>query len=613
MSKNYGDIDFLHDGARARRFIDSIQLTLTLGAALTLASVVASTPDAWGRIATCLAALLLVAVSRWLERHKGSYTAIATIIVGSWLLTAGILLAFSGVHSSVTIVFPFLIGMSGWIMGRRWLIAITVLTTTLILLTGLAQHFGLMQTTPRIGALPATFITASALLILALLTGTAIDSFVLSRNHAVELTEAMAMHNLELAQRERELQLIMDKAPAGIAAFDAAYRLRFANVNYASMFDYRPEQLIGRPVQSYVPPHAFEFIAPYWQRCLAQGMPQYYRRTHRDPHSDVDSIIDVELTPDIENGKAVGLFALVLDVTEKVRAEEQIHELNETLENRVVERSAALAETLEKLHRSQEDLVRSEAKATLTALIAGVSHELNTPLGNGVMTASALNEQTRRFTAVVESGKLKRSELSEFLASLNEGLALMERNLMRAEDLMKNFKQVAADQASEQRRRFDLALVVKEIVDTLAPSIKRKPHRIVLDIPEGIIMDSLPGPLGQVIINLVNNAYLHAFEGRSDGVLTISACQLTKIGVPHVRLRVADNGAGIADENLKRLFEPFFSTKIGQGGTGLGMTIVENLVRKSLGGALHVESTVDVGTTFDIDLPLVLPESLPTT
>lgn len=265
----------------------------------------------------------------------------------------------------------------------------------------------------------------------------------------------------------------------------------------------------------------------------------------------------------------------------------------------------ALEVLTDKLHRSQEALARSETKAALNTVIASVSHELSTPLGNSLMTASTLVDQSRDFRRAVDSNQLKRSELSAFVENACEGNDLMLRNLQRAVALLKNFRQVANDQASEQRRSFDLATVVQEVVDTLAPSLKRQPHTIVLDIPPGITMDSLPGPLGQVIINLVNNAYLHGFEGRTDGVLTIRATQ----GGGRVHLVFTDNGVGMSPQTQARLFQPFFSTKTGEGGTGLGMTIVADLVRKSLGGTLEVYSTLGSGTTMRLDLPLVVPPS----
>jgi len=280
-----------------------------------------------------------------------------------------------------------------------------------------------------------------------------------------------------------------------------------------------------------------------------------------------------------------------------------VQELNDTLEARVARRTAELEKTLERLHQSQEDLAHSEARATLSTLIASVSHELGTPLGNSKMVASTLAEQTAAMRRSLDAGQLRRSEFMQYMAATEDGVALLLRNLERAVELMSDFRQVAADQASEQRRQFDLAAVVNETLHTLGPSLKRHAHRVVVEIPEGIAMDSLPGPLGQIVINLVNNAYLHAFEGRSDGVLRIQA----EPAGASVRLVFADNGVGMAPELLGKLFQHFFSTKIGQGGTGLGMAIVHNLVTKTLGGSIAVASTVGQGTRFELLLPRELP------
>jgi signal transduction histidine kinase len=297
------------------------------------------------------------------------------------------------------------------------------------------------------------------------------------------------------------------------------------------------------------------------------------------------------------------LHARVRNILRRKAAEDHVRELNATLEARVAERTRELETASASLQQTLEDLSRSEARAALSVMIASISHELSTPLGNSLMCAGTMDEATQEMERLVAAGQLKRNDLVEYFSSLREGINLLQRNLQRGSELLKNFKQVSADQASEQRREFDLSEVIHEIVASLQPTLKRHPHKIIIDIPTGIRMDSLPGPLGQVCINLINNAYLHAFEGRHDGVLTLSASADER----SISLRLEDNGVGIPPENLTRLFQPFFSTKIGKGGSGLGMSIVESLVKKMLGGDIQVESTPGKGSCFIIGLPRTAP------
>jgi signal transduction histidine kinase len=251
---------------------------------------------------------------------------------------------------------------------------------------------------------------------------------------------------------------------------------------------------------------------------------------------------------------------------------------------------------------SEEKLMRSEAKSILSTLTASVSHELNTPIGNAIVASTALSELSRNFRHAIEAGNVKRSEVESVAAEAEEAAVLVERNLTRAQALLASFRQVSADQASEQRRQFDVAETIQDVLFTLGPSLARSPHRIVTHIPPGIMMDSQPGPLDQIIINLVNNAYLHAFEHRHDGILTISAKSVDD----QVHLTVSDNGIGMDEETVSKMFQPFFSTKIGRGGTGLGMAIVENLVKK-LGGKIDVQSKPGEGTRIIVSLPKTIP------
>jgi PAS domain S-box-containing protein len=304
-------------------------------------------------------------------------------------------------------------------------------------------------------------------------------------------------------------------------------------------------------------------------------------------------------------GALVGdaILTSYVDVTELRQAQQALEALNAGLEQRVGERTHQLESAIEHLHRTQDELVRSEKLASLGALVAGVAHELNTPIGNAVIVASTLADQHKRFAEEVASG-LKRSSLTRFIGEVQEGVDVMERNLRRAAELITGFKQVAVDQSSHQRRRFDLREIVHELTLTLSPTLRRAGVTFTQDVPPDVTLDSYPGPLGQVIMNVVNNAVVHAF-GQQDQP-RIDARGQVEDG--WLTLTLSDNGCGISPDHLARVFDPFFTTRLGQGGSGLGMHIVYSLVTELLGGSVHLDSTLGVGTTVTLRIPLQAPQ-----
>ncbi|OEZ57529.1 sensor protein ZraS [Duganella sp. HH105] len=287
-------------------------------------------------------------------------------------------------------------------------------------------------------------------------------------------------------------------------------------------------------------------------------------------------------------------------------------QLNETLERRVAERTADLvtankdlAQALDTLRIAQGELVNSEKLAALGSLVAGVAHELNTPIGNGLLAATVLADKTRQFSSDYGSG-LTRRTTEAYISDMTQITELVVRNIARSAELVTSFKQVAVDQTSSQRRRFLLASVVSENIKALLPTINKTAFTVEQAVPGDIDMDSYPGPIGQVLINLVNNAIVHGFEGRSQGTITIDAA-LAEPG--WLELRISDNGVGIAAEHIGRIYDPFFTTKLGAGSSGLGLNISHNIVTGLLGGKIRVNSQAGNGTTFILHLPLIAPYS----
>ena len=258
------------------------------------------------------------------------------------------------------------------------------------------------------------------------------------------------------------------------------------------------------------------------------------------------------------------------------------------------------ADTYQQLSSAQQLLMSKEKLAALGALVAGIAHEINTPLGNCLLTSTTLKEQTARFLTQLEAGTLKRSGLNHFTSALSEANDMLTRNLLTASELVSSFKQVSVDQTSQQRREFNLQKTSQEIIRTMQGRINKQGHTLDIDIPDEIMIDSYPGPYGQVITNFINNALVHGFEGIEHGRMRLSA---EVINADYIRIQFTDNGLGIKGEHLRRIFDPFFTTKLGQGGSGLGMNIVHNIVNDLLAGTIEVESEVGHGTRITLVLP----------
>jgi signal transduction histidine kinase/tetratricopeptide (TPR) repeat protein len=257
-----------------------------------------------------------------------------------------------------------------------------------------------------------------------------------------------------------------------------------------------------------------------------------------------------------------------------------------------------------RLKETQAHLVAQEKLAALGSMVAGVAHELNTPIGNSLLVASTLQDNTKTAVSKLNEQTLRRSDLQTYFEDVKTTADIIMRGLSSAATLISSFKQVAVDRTSEQRRIFDVQQVMQDIIATLNIRIGHAGHIVTLNIPANIKMDSYPGSLGQVITNLVENAILHAFENGQTGTMTLTALQTNQ---QRVLIQFTDDGVGISEGNLKRVFDPFFTTKLGQGGSGLGLNICHNIVTSIMRGQLSVSSKMGVGTNFQLDLPLVLP------
>ncbi|GGC85793.1 PAS domain-containing sensor histidine kinase [Undibacterium terreum] len=434
-----------------------------------------------------------------------------------------------------------------------------------------------------------------------------------SQNIDQELLTEQARINAEtlLRANEHKYSTIFQLSPIAMGLVNVlTSEVVEVNDVWLDQFGYRKEDVIGRTaleLRFWDRPE--ERVAMIKQLQLHDRVDKFeIRHRHKDGHVLI-CLMSARLF-DIEKGRMF-IFSL-LDVTRQYEIEREIREMTAQLEARVKLRTLKLeqanlelGEAMESLKHAQDELIRSEKMAALGSLVAGVAHELNTPIGNSVTVASTLEDKTRELLREVAGGTLRRSSLDQYLQSATAGTALLMRTLNVARELISSFKQVAVDQSSSQRRKFDLQKALEEVIATLTPMYKKSPFVLETDLAAGIGMDSFPGPLGQIITNFMTNALTHAFDGRTHGEMRLSSRLLDDA---HAEIIFADNGVGIREADQKRVFDPFFTTKLGQGGSGLGMNIVYNLVTGVLGGEIRLESRLGEGTRFTLRLPLAAPQ-----
>ncbi len=425
---------------------------------------------------------------------------------------------------------------------------------------------------------------------------------------------------LDLAQERAILQATLENVDQGIVMFDQSLRLVTFNRRAAELLNVPLKLLTQRPTFSEIidcqiergefgGPESPERLERSWERLPTEYFTVKHRRTD-------GTVIEIHSNPLFMGG----FVCTYTDVTAETRS--------------AAETSAAMQATEQayaELKETQASLVQAEKMASLGMLVAGIAHEINTPVGIAYSCASHLANRTRQLVAAVEGGQLKKSELLTYAASAAESTRLMSGNLNRAAELIRSFKQVAVDQASAELRRFDLKTYIEEVVTSLGPRLRTTPHRVVVDCPPDLSINSYPGALSQVLTNLVMNALTHAYDGKPPrtqpipdgpgpqqtadpksaggkspgGTMTISVS--APAGTNDIDLCFSDDGRGIPAKIQARIFEPFFTTRRGNGGSGLGLHIVLNLVTQTLGGRITVDSAEGSGTTFNIHLPREAP------
>ncbi len=403
----------------------------------------------------------------------------------------------------------------------------------------------------------------------------------------------------KLRQTLIEIELILDNASLGIATViplpDGARIMRRVNRALGEMFGYASAELEGKDTRILYPNEAtYELLAQAYHSVMSAG--ETYRGEHslltKNGQDIVVAMVGTVIDP---NDMQKGTIWLLDDISDRKQAEQAIKTAN-----------LELNRTLVILRDTQKELIESEKLAALGSLVAGVAHELNTPLGNSILAASSIQQRTAVFSEAISSG-IKRSTLNGYLDDIVQATDVICRNLHRAAQLVSSFKLVAVDQSSASRCCFLLQDVVGEILAMSDTLFKSTPYIIRAEIADNIQMDSFPALLGQVLVNLINNAVIHGFDQRQHGTVSIHA------HLPEeqwVELKVIDDGVGILPANIGRVFEPFYTTKLGHGGSGLGLNVSHSIITGVLGGKISVASEMGTGTTFTLRLPASAPNAI---
>jgi PAS domain S-box-containing protein len=396
-----------------------------------------------------------------------------------------------------------------------------------------------------------------------------------------------------------------------IKTLDGCYQ--FVNSEFESVTGLSLDYVMGKTNEELFPADVAKEYTDHDNKVIKEMRPLNFRED-LVKDGETFSFITVKFPVQGQDGTTKYICGFSTDITgiiqtqqeltrEKARAEtatSQLNSLNKSL-------AEAIAKKTLELEKAQESLVQSEKLASLGALIAGLSHELNTPIGTALTVTSTMESRVDHLHEDFKSGALSKRAMENYLHDLHESGVILNRSLSAAIELISSFKQLSVDQTSAQRRRFDLRKTLDEVTVTHRHLLSESPVQLITMVNENTKLDSYPGALTQVLNNLINNAIKHAFDDEQAGTISITATRQQD----QVIINVSDNGQGIPINAQRKVFDPFFTTKMGQGGTGLGLHIVHSIVTGILGGSITLNSRcggVNSGTDFRIALPLIAPD-----
>jgi PAS domain S-box-containing protein len=397
-----------------------------------------------------------------------------------------------------------------------------------------------------------------------------------------------------IAEGRRLLQQVIDTVPAVINVKDAQLHYILMNRYMAGIFGIEPADAIGRTTSDLMSRYGAQKTDESDRRVLALRKELgFYEEEYLDSAGNLRHWLVNKLPLLDADGNVERIVSVALDIGERKRGEQEMRKAKDAAEA-----------ALRNLRETQNSLIEAEKLAALGRLVAGVAHEVNNPVGISLTVASSLERKTAMFAGEVARGDLRRSSLNDFLETSRDASSQLVANLNRAAELITSFKQVAADRNYSDQRTFDLGDLTEQVVMSLRPGLRKHHLTLTVDCQPNLTMNSYPGPYGQVLTNLFLNAVAHAFPDGKPGSVDI---KVRESGKDNVEIIFSDNGCGMSLDVRRRAFDPFFTTRRDQGGTGLGLHIVYSIVTTRLGGRLDLDSEPGGGTRIQIILPRVAP------
>jgi two-component system, NtrC family, sensor kinase len=423
-------------------------------------------------------------------------------------------------------------------------------------------------------------------------------------------------------------QSLVESLPQCVFSVDLQGRYTYGNSQYLATEKRSLADLLGKTAFDFDPKELAEKYRRDNQQVAQTGVALSVVERHQIGAEQPTFVQCIKTAIYDAQGKVSGVLGVFWDVTPLMEAEAIQKALNQKLqeemqertalfasfraelERQVLERTQALNSTLTRqqelnleLTRTRAELLETEKMAALGGLVAGVAHEINTPVGISLTSASHLLEATVKLRAALSEGALRKSDFSAYVDLAHASAQLIQRNAERAAQLIQSFKQISVDQTTEERREYDLQTYVNEVMTSLRPALRQRQVGVTVRFAAPIMLDGYPGAMAQVLTNLTMNALIHAFKDEGHAIIEISV----QSRGDEVEMRFSDNGAGIEPKHLGKIFSPFFTTRRGEGGTGLGLNIIYNIMAQQFAGSIAAESVQGEGTCFSMRFPRVSP------